>query len=304
MTVTPNPPLVTVTAIASVTPVPPTAQAATPTTLPTLSALEAKSAVIDLLRANDDCRLPCLLGITPGTTSIQEADTFLARFDEAIVPDEIVVKPNDFGDMAGLDLVYSEEGLDFLVSLAYYKPASAVEQVTLNGYASRETGGGSDAKSESLFGAAQYDQLLAQYTLDDLLTTYGRPSRVLLAVFNIEQDDGLTAWIPVSLVVRYDEQNFLVEYIMPRAVVGQDYVGCPAQAEIALTSWSSDPPVTLTTVLSRIGGVGINRLNTTYFAPLEQATGLTIDEFIRIFADHTQAACLRTPIADWPPIPS
>ncbi|HBO33787.1 MAG TPA: hypothetical protein DD636_03470 [Anaerolineaceae bacterium] len=56
------------------------------TPAPTLDPQAARELVIDLIETNSGCFLPCWWGITPGETSWEEANSFLAPFATKILP--------------------------------------------------------------------------------------------------------------------------------------------------------------------------------------------------------------------------
>lgn len=295
-TATPTERLLTATPTSSPTPTP---KPATSTPLPTLSANDTKDLVLDLLKDNGDCQFPCLWGMTPGETKSQDIKAFFAQFGNIVIPEEILVDPSDFGDKGGLGLLFKVDNLEISTDFSYYEANDELKQLVLTGYATHKIGSGSDPQSEYVFGDPQFNQLFQYYMLPQILTTYGHPSKVLIKPFQDEQGHAPREWLPFSLVVIYEEQGFLVQYISPRQVIGNDFAGCPWMAQITFTTWQLGHEVSLVEILPRISGAGINELNVDYFKSIDEATSMTLDEFYETFKNPENTACLETPTDLW-----
>jgi hypothetical protein len=92
-----------VTETASVTPI--TTATAVPPTLtpaPTLTTRQAQEMVLDLLKNNAGCELPCYWGITPGETTWQDALIYLASFSERFEGGNYDVTASDGNELSYL----------------------------------------------------------------------------------------------------------------------------------------------------------------------------------------------------------
>lgn len=86
-----NSPVATVRPSETITVVPSSSPTFTP--LPTLSPEDAQVFVLELIATNGNCHLPCWWGITPGETTWEEANAFLATFASSILE----LQPNLYG---------------------------------------------------------------------------------------------------------------------------------------------------------------------------------------------------------------
>lgn len=274
----------------------PTLRPPTSTPKPTLSANEAKSLLLNLLRVNGDCALPCIWGITPGETVMEALDPFMARFNKGpTVSGSVALQVNQFDDVGGVHLSFIEEGLNFGIDFSYYKAGSKLTQLVLSAGVRERT-----PKEGAIFGSPRFNQLLQYYTLPQILSTYGQPHQVLVAPFHDDPDYPPAPWIPFSLVLYYPERGILVEYLGPRETKGERYMGCPHKAHVHVTGWNVQLKYALEEVVSRISGRGINELNTDYFKSVEEATSISLDRFYEEFKDPQNSICLETPISMWP----
>jgi len=267
----------------------------TPTAPPTLSANDAKSVILDLLQNNGGCQLPCLWHITPGEADAQALEPFLARFGNVITTNEDTVLHIDrFSNSGGIDLSSYEGDLNFRLSLSYYLIGGELTQLELRA----ETTNKSD--QAAIFGNSRFNQLMNYYLLPQILSTYGQPAQVLVAPFQNDSDYITPLWIPFSLVLFYPDQGILVEYLLPRQTVGDKFLGCPLQSHVVVTVWNPELQLSLAESAQKLSGQGLNALNVDYFRPIEEATGMSLEEFYQSFKDPQNAACLETPVDMWP----
>ena len=88
---------------------------------------------------------------------------------------------------------------------------------------------------------------------------------------------------------------------MPRRWIGDSLAACVNQiAEMIIIGWDPQQELELSEVLSIKSGLGIHASNISYFKSLEEATALSIPEFIDIFRDPDTDACVFTPLDLWP----
>lgn len=288
-------------ATATFTPFPTaTRQPPTPTPQPTLTAEEMRALILELLKNNGGCRLPCLWGLVPGKTNIQTLDRFLAQFHDVETPEDYF-RIQDFGDIGGFSLVFNENKDYILVDFSYYEDANGIAMLTMFGYLMREFGttpeGALDLRP--IYGDALFRQTFQYYTLPNILSTYGLPERVLLATWPDDPERPDIKSQPFSLVLLYPSQGIFIEYVTLRQTKPGYFVSCPDTAHIYLGVWSPERALPLTRIVQ--AGSVINRLNIDYFKPLEEATSLSLEEFYRTFKDPNNTTCLQTPIELWKP---
>jgi hypothetical protein len=105
---------------------------------------------------------------------------------------------------------------------------------------------------------------------------------------------------PFDLLLDYSKLGFLIGYSMPQEMKGENYVGCPAQANVYLWLWSPEQELPLKDILSKSFVGDIDASTILYFKPVEKATKMTLVEFYNTFKNADNQLCLTTPSTIWP----
>lgn len=240
----------------------------TPTTIPvtsisltTLSPDEAETQILELFRDNAGCLFPCWWGITPGLTSWQDAERFLATFAS-----QIQVSSGPAWSFAEVYFSISQ-GTPTLRQF-YTSQNSIVEMIE----------------------AHPLD--MPQYKLSVIFETYGQPSEVWLLTVKEPIEGALS--FRASLF--YPNQKFLLAYT-GRATKQSDLIQrCLEQdASRLLATWSASEELTYHEVADKMVEFGTPE----YDLPLEEATGMTVAAFYESFKDPDNTSCLETPANLW-----
>ncbi len=195
--------LPTITATSTIAPtntatlVPPTM-----TPIPTLPPDQAQEMVVDLLKNNAGCELPCYWGITPGETSWQEAYNFLASFAERIEHRVVDVSAPD-GSEQSITVIGVHNTIP-----GYDEPVSSGYQVT-NGIIGKISASGSGTE--------------LRYQLHQVLDRYGLPDEVLLFLTDVSHGGG--PWF--SIYIFYEEIGVTLFYSAAAQMKGNSLEVCP-----------------------------------------------------------------------------
>lgn len=125
-------------------------------------------------------------------------------------------------------------------------------------------------------------------SVSDFLAKYGPPYEVLLETMSVERET-----LPVRLNMVYLGKGMAVGYVVDGNIQGDRVIGCFADEEIGTLRLITPDSVTSYKDFSPIFEQDRRYL------PLEQATDLTMDEFMERFSDPTQSQCIETPIELW-----
>lgn len=234
---------------------------------PTLSTTEAEIKLLELLN-NTDCRLPCFLGIIPGKTSQVQALSILQQFDEISPGTEIKLKRDDM--ILSLDVI-SEGG--------YNNNSEIVKWTDAKMLVYRELDGSIEKNYQSPF----YAEYFRNYTLASLLSIYGPPDQAYVFLDTGIADMGLGIDLYL-LHLDYSEQGWVAHLEMPLRMEGGLYQGCLSEAFTTLRLWSPDNPAR------------DYELDTNVLFTIEEATGLTLEDFYQRFKDPANTTCLETPV--------
>lgn len=257
----------------------PTTPAPHSTPAPTLTDDEEQTLVLDLLRKNNGCRLPCWWGFTPGKTAWQTAGNFFASHGKEI---------EEYRDsqLTNYTIYYDIPQHGSQINQDYY----TVNGDTIDVIAIRAVPPVRDDKL--VYGDAQFAEDLKPYMVSPMLSVYGQPSQVFLRTFS----DTPTGWLPFNLLLFYPEQGMLVSYYGPVEKDKESLRACLEQTDVRLWLWSPAQTMSLERV-ANMGGSPIGDMSG--FRSLEEATGMSVDKFYETFKKGDIKACFETPVDMW-----
>ncbi len=272
-----------------------------PTAQPTLTVAKAKEVILDLLKSNGGCQLPCLWGITPGITNMDSFNGSLSTFGEISVAKDVYIHSHSREQNGSITFILWNDNIRIPFVLSYYKDKEeSIDHLTLSAQAGREEGQGVNQSIKAVYGEPFFYQILSYYLLPNILSTYGIPSDILIAPFPDDPDYPSDAKIPFSIVLFYQDKGIFVEYILPKEKIGKYLVGCPKKAGyLTVIVWPPDQHLSIEIVASMNSGLGMNTLNVDYFKAIENATEMTPEDFYQIFKNPNNTTCIETPKNIW-----
>jgi hypothetical protein len=252
---------VTITMTPTLTPLP------TWTALPTLSPTESVEKVLDLLKTNNGCRLPCWWGITPGITTWEETRQFLESFTHLTG----FTSDNSQSQIAWFRIPSSQEGS---ISHWYLIQDGIVNEI----------------------GIYNYD-LAPAYYFHEFLATYGQPGEVWLRTYSRPDDYGSQ---PFLFELFYPDQGILVEFSGGGGqnhgnVIRNCFTGMGMKYP-SIYLWSPEKKMSFEEAAKEF--LDIKSLP----APrsILDATGMDVQTFYETFVNPDNTTCLETPADIWP----
>lgn len=251
------------------------AKTKTPTFLPTMLPSLAQDQIVELIKSNGDCELPCWWGIKPGETRYQEINKLLSPLT--------IRQPYIAGDV-------SQHAL-----LEYFFPIPE----TLSFLGRREVDLRIIYEQSKLIYIEVIGLQWHEYSLSELLSKYGPPDEVIVHTFQ---------WVPGSappfaLFLFYSEKGILAYF--PSLVEKNEVQvtestirGClSVSADLSLwspkNSWTLDEAVKHMTV-PILEQEDKPRLS------IYEATGMSVFEFYETYKNSTVTPCIDTPKNLWP----
>lgn len=242
-----------------------------PTPYPRVSDAETKKMVAELLKTNAGCLFPCWWGITPGETTWPEAYQFLAPFVN------ISAHPEQ-ADYSGRNP--SPENIQYGISYPFDTP--------------RGTGGFAiyviNNRIDLIFAGVNATKWTS--SLSQILHTYGAPTQIY--VQTLQGFPGPT--IPLTLVLYYQEKNFLVRYEIESQGTEDAVIACPGDVSPQIHLWAEGKEISFQTIEEwTIGGDTLIHLK-----PLEEVTDFTVQSFTETFSSRSApGACITTKKEHW-----
>jgi hypothetical protein len=245
----------------------------TMTPMSTLSAIDAENEIATLSLDNSGCTLPCFWGLTPGITKMESFSSFLKRFNLVSSSTELVLPQGD--------LLLSANP----TAQGGYKGDSEIVKwidVDLRAYPKNES------KQKMIYGAPGYLRYFKYYSLQNLLATYGSPEQAYVVLDTGIADMGLGEDL-FLLSIEYPSKWWMAVFEMPLWQKGTALIGCPSEALVHLRLWSPGEQLPG----SFYGGFGGS--DKSYLFTINEATGMTMEEFYQKFKDPSNTSCLETP---------
>jgi hypothetical protein len=251
--------------VATDTPVPTNSPTSSQTRQHLLSVKEAESLVLDLIRTNSGCSLPCWWGVTPGKSNIEEIENLLSPF-LGTVESEVRY---EFSDIGGYLLMRTQPsgfniGIQYLVennnvSIIYV----ATRMVSPDGY-------------ELDFDSPIYREIMSPYSINQVLLNYGRPEQLLIRSFS-ELAGELN---PSQILLYYPLEGVAIQYFSQNTLLIDDDIFynkfCPVNGHINLRLF--DPS----------SGLGLDQLlllddNFLEYKEISEVTNMNIETFYETY---------------------
>lgn len=247
-----------------------------------LSAEEKRNLILDLLKNNAGCELPCWWGFAPGETTRNDVMNFFQKIGEKpageiISSDQYVIRYEIEIPDHNTHLVqtyYSYHDLIFMIQ---------IQTAFVN---DRETS----------YSTSTYREDFQQYQFHKILNTLGKPKDIRLLTYAGVPGGGQ---IPFHLLLFYPKDGIAAEYNGNSQFFGKNIHICPNQYPFNLYLWSSVELVQASTSLRgewwELVQEKINEYQT-----IKDATGISIEDFFDMFQDDEKGLlCFDTPADIW-----
>ncbi len=254
---------------------------------PGLSPDEESALLVDML-LNSRCALPCWWGVTPGLTSWADAQQMFLSYGKSVSREW---EDEYWGTRHRVSLM-GRQGtypFDYIVEHLFYEQAGVV---TLIGIYGHTLGWPADEWPQPRY----FTQDWRQYFPDQIMTRYGKPTQILLHYW--AEDSA-----PYSIGVVYQDQGILIEYMgisYGEYTEGNYYpdnviidVGTRHFTDINIWLRSTMSEANMADVFRRFGGGYLGLLHFGSTPTLEEATGMSLDEFYQVFQNPEADMRLR-----------
>ena len=268
----------------------------TRTAIPTLTHDDAIAEISSLMSDNNGCSFPCFWGWTPGQTLVADVRNHLNSFSIFSVGTPNLqpkrghiwlIMPWSQNSYLGITMEYRGKGE--LLELLMIKMQMMLRFTDANG----------NPRYEVSWGDSQLVEITKIYSLSQVLSEYAVPSEILVRT---HQASLLNQPWPISLVVFYPEQGFMVEYVADgRPALNSSISWCSSLAFPHFWFWSPSSEIKISDVVAEIPGEQLDResLASGGFKSIEEATGMSVDTFYSLFKSDGNM-CVDTPINIWP----
>lgn len=248
------------------------------TPLPTLSSTDGEAMLRTWIQGTSECLLPCWGGITPGTTSWQEARQILEQLSGFA---SVNVSENlncEFGGCNGLAWsLYPQT----IAEGAFYTrfPENIVHMIQIN------------IQNE---GNAQKINLLRNTGLQEVFLWYGLPP-----IFLITVETDLAENRFMELVLVYPERQSIIRYTKNTELVDGKVTNCGQDHQIEMIILDNKEQLASLDAIANAVETRDLHINERY-KTVEEATGVSANTFFETFTTESEA-CISTPVDMWTP---
>jgi hypothetical protein len=241
-------------------------QQPTSTSAATLPVNQAKTKVLELLKTNKGCKLPCWWGITAGHTSWDEAKSFLDVFSSESTT------------------VFFSESSDFFSNFYFDINGENILGMNLELFVNNDI--------VRTLKVMDFDT--PTYHLAEFLRVNGKPDQIWVLTHSLGQDNE-TGFV---VFLFYKEQQMIAAYGKGRATIGATWITGCIKSSPAIFIWSLDKPFAFAEA-AHLFGVNVDEAT---YIEISEATerALNAEKFYQRFRDPTLTPCFRTPKNLWP----
>jgi hypothetical protein len=267
----------------------------TRTLVPTLAPGAARSQLENVIRDQNHCLLPCWLGITPGVSTSNDFDSVFARYSALLNfynadKDGIISRGITFELGQGITS-------NFYIDYRTRANQNIIDTLYISTQALRKI----DVGFQDEYTSEYYHQLLKDYSLSQVLTEYGVPSKVSMNVrfylYDGSPPSPSQKFGSFKIRLFYPEQGVIAIYEMPLIKMGEYGKACPANSFVNLWLTSPDNDGYYEKLLSSRQKEGEDF---DYDKTTDEAVNMSLEQFYEMFRTPNQK-CLQTPLSAWPP---
>ncbi len=260
-------------------------------TVPTLAADKAYTRMQELLANNAGCYLPCLWGIFPGTSSTSDVQKLIFPFmgiaKMSLLPGSI------YGGIT-FDLPMQDDS--YIHILLFYYPSDndqIINAMQLNTQAIHN--GVSTDRDPRFYGSKAYEKTLNNFTLTNILSTYGIPSSAYVFVEKYSDPGSSSNFF---LRILYPEKGIFISYQSLVENKGDNYIGCPSKSFISLFLLPPNSANIYQETLPTLDGQWNSVFPINHSKSLDDAVHMSMADFYKIYMNPTDR-CLETSMSMW-----
>lgn len=256
------------------TPVPESTEIPTMIPTATLSVAEAEQMVFDLFDNKAGCDIPCVWGITPGVSDTTSLYLLLRRLSPVT------------GSQIGGSAAFHRFSNGFDLTVASLSQEGVIHSIQISTHMFIENNG--VIADEYTYDNSEYQEIMMEFLIDNILSKYGAPSMVLFRSFGLGAED-----FPSETVLFYFDIGFSIQYTSPNSYIDDKISTCPWQAHISIETWD---PATEGPDIADFKSPPLN------FRELGSVTNLNAQSFYETFSIPTDS-CIETQTDIWPLFP-
>ena len=254
------------------------------TPIPTLSAQDALEAFTNLIEEDNECKLPCWLGVTPGQTKFEEVENIFSQF--------MSIAHTDFSSQWAFIRVFFpnfEAPIHDVATEINPAENGKVTRILVSAGAYQDINGPRD------YSNPEFQQLWQRYLVPGIFTTHGPPEKIFLDTTRIVADTA--GPYPFVLWIVYPQEGFLIRYQGVNSKIGDAIRICPMRSSLAIKIWDTEES-SYEEFIKNDGALG----GPFSLGPqdIEEVTDFDVQSFYEVFKNGDIDTCFETPASIWP----
>lgn len=248
-------------------------------TTPTISSTKVEAIIVDRLKNNDGCALPCWWNISPGVSTSSEMNIIFSPLAKRLTntknPDGTTAQWVGITDLFNYQLSLQIEVLE---------RANIVEAMIIESHSNNDL---------KLFSSVWYS-----YSIDQIVNTYGPPSKVWIQTYKDQVQPPGNPSKDYGLLVVYDLNGFALLY---QGKYGDGYSLCPTYTNsgninpsIQVVLTTKDPIISLEDLIGERGGIPSSLIT------IQEAAGISPEKFASFLLMNDDRKCFKTDPKIWP----
>jgi hypothetical protein len=251
-----------------------------PSVVPTLSEERISELIKDMLASSEDCKLPCWNNFIPGITTKRRIFEYFSTLQKSINLNISDASENDIYMNIIIPKDMFSLGMDFKFDNNILKIIKLGAQISKGDHI--------------ITNNPIYYMYMNNYTLSEILTNYGKPGEVIVTSVYDSLGGSIADY---EIVLYYPGEGIMVSYRGLRIETDVSYRLCPKESFVRLWLRSQNNEMTIHD-LYLYDLLEFNKPVLEWyfnsFKPLNEATGIDIEEFYNTFLDRNSQACLET----------
>ncbi len=262
---------------------PPGTATRTPVSTVALSSNEAQARLLGLLHNNGNCQLPCLWGITPGESTLQDAQLLLFPFGNITKS----TRSDSKNIMVAFD--YVEDNITTIINLSFSADmnSAAISKIYFKARALDESI--EDPNLINVYDSSKFGESTNYYSLPQILNDHGLPYSAIISVHQAKD------FLLFNLLLVYPINGIVVIYSTSPQVINNNIVGCLTNAHVELDLYPQN-----SVFLANLSQVFEADPSLNY-KDLEEVTSMNLNDFYTAYRQSTDK-CIETPLDSWPEV--
>jgi hypothetical protein len=261
-----------------------------PTLPPTYTVDQAYTELLELLRSNGGCQIPCIIGLDPLVSTSNDALVALSPLSS--ITSFLAHEEGD--SYFYFDVPINNNLLIIDISYSLEHDRDVIEIIYLYAELLRAV----DDGFEVIFNSPEFYRILELFSLKSILMTYGPPNEIYIRA-DLMQIDQPIPYHPFYLLLAYPDKGFFIEYVSSIEQQEGMVIACPVHSYFRIWTFREEDDADFREILQDDPFFKDYIPDFPGYKAIAEATKIGVDEFYELYFGNEQY-CLESPREIWP----